>query len=347
MKNLDDALSALRDLIQQDPGNRGLAQVLEVPGRATASLFSLTCQDFARACRNIGETPRPVVGIVTGFTIPVKVGLQGQGRAETDGPLGALFLVRAWMPLGIQVILVTDPCHCQSLRTGLRACGWEHQVPVLALPCTEDFLPPLTHCIALERVGPTHTLASLRAHPETTSDDLDRFICDVPEDRRDRCYTMSGRDITEWTTSSHHLFEGTSSQGTNQIHTIGIGDGGNEIGMGKLPWAVIARNIPRGEQIACRVPTDELILAGVSNWGAYALAVGVSLVRGVPLDDTLFDPDNEHQLLEVLVREGQLIDGVTGQSTATVDALPFDVYIKPLLAMNETRRVSARIQERK
>jgi len=29
------------------------------------------------------------------------------------------------------------------------------------------------------------------------------------------------------------------------------GDGGNEIGMGRLPAGLIARTVPNGEQIAC------------------------------------------------------------------------------------------------
>ena len=48
--------------------------------------------------------------------------------------------------------------------------------------------------------------------------------------------------------------------------------------MGKIPWDVIRRNVPNGGLIACRVPTDHLIVAGVSNWGAYALAAGVALL---------------------------------------------------------------------
>ena len=36
-----------------------------------------------------------------------------------------------------------------------------------------------------------------------------------------------------------------------------------------------------GDLIHCRVPTDHLIVAGVSNWGAYALAAGIYVLRGV------------------------------------------------------------------
>src|SRR5260370_17073462 len=49
---------------------------------------------------------------------------------------------------------------------------------------------------------------------------------------------------------------------------------------GKIPWSVIRRNIPNGGLVACRVPTDHLIVCGVSNWGAYGLAAGVRILTG-------------------------------------------------------------------
>jgi D-glutamate cyclase len=105
--------------------------------------------------------------------------------------------------------------------------------------------------------------------------------------------------------------------------------------MGRLPWALIARNIKHGDQIACRVPTDHLIVAGVSNWGAYALAAGIFVLRGVKPPKDLFDPDRELKILEEMVREGPLVDGVTGKQTATVDGLSWDEYVKPLIRIRE------------
>src|SRR4029078_2382924 len=100
-----------------------------------------------------------------------------------------------------------------------------------------------------------------------------------------------------------------------------IADGANEIVMCRVRWEVIARNIPNGALTACRVPTDHLIVAGVSNWGAYALAAGVALLRGVKLAPALVDPGGERALLQVMVDAGPLVSGVTGQRTATVDGL--------------------------
>jgi hypothetical protein len=187
----------------------------------------------------------------------------------------------------------------------------------------------LTHLIALERVGPSHTSESLQAQPGSSIADIQQFLAEVPAEHHDRCHTMRGRDITSSMSPAHRLFE-VAARKENEIATIGIGDGGNEIGMGKIPWSVIGRNIPNGGMVACRIPTDQLIVCGVSNWGAYGLAAGVRILRKAPKDDDLFDPDREKELLEIMVEKGPLVDGVTGLQTSTVDGLPLDVYFKPL-----------------
>ena len=139
---------------------------------------------------------------------------------------------------------------------------------------------------------------------------------------------MRGRDITRPDLRPAHRLFNHSPDRTCATSTIGIGDGGNEIGMGKIPHETIVKNIPNGDLIHCRVPTDHLIVAGVSNWGAYALAAGVYVLRGVKPPADLFDPDREREILEVMVREGPLVDGVTGKQTATVDGLTWDEYVE-------------------
>ena len=61
--------------------------------------------------------------------------------------------------------------------------------------------------------------------------------------------------------------------------STGIGDGGNECGMGSVRSAVV-KHIPLGEEIGCVVPCDALIAAGVSNWGGWGLITAAEgLVR--------------------------------------------------------------------
>jgi len=147
--------------------------------------------------------------------------------------------------------------------------------------------------------------------------------------RDGNCYTMRGHDITP------HLDLRHSTWTANAIPSIGIGDGGNEVGMGKIPPSTIAANIANGAAIHCIVPADHLIVAGVSNWGAYALAAGLFILRGVMPSATLFDADAELEQLKRMVQAGPLVDGVTGQPTATVDGLSWDEYSKTLKQIQE------------
>ncbi len=352
---VDDRLDALRALVQRDVGGRGLA-------RDPADNLLTRCRDdLAAACRSIAEAPRPVLGVVTGFPI-VSV---DPPRSETDGPLGALFLARALTPLGIAVMIGTDPNCRDALRAGLAACGLEDRVAVVTLPPDDDpdlyagyfecwhrvperAYPDPTHYVAVERVGPSHTPESLAAQG-AGADVLERFRAEVPSEHWDRCHNMRGRDVTDLTRPAHLLFEELSGEGFTEgtrPRTIGIGDGGNEIGMGKVPWDTVRRNIPDGGRIACRVATDHLIVAGVSNWGAYALAAGVlllrkgdaSIFRAEKGSRPLFDADGERDLLRVMVERGPLVDGVTGRPTATVDGLTWEQYAEPLAAMGQLLR---------
>ena len=321
-------LTRIRDLIQEDVNGRGLATV---PGD---NLLTARPRDFALACRGVARRRRPAVGVVTGFWIPTA----DPPAAETDGPLGALFLARALVPLGIHVVLATDPWCVPALRAGLSACGLAADVGVVELGSAAGRGPPesywhsfavragpLTHLIALERVGPSHTPWSMVDQNESTLEDREQFRQEVADEHHDRCHTLRGLDITDRMCPAHRLFELAHAVSPG-IKTIGIGDGGNEIGMGCVPWRVVRANIPRGGVVACRVATDYLVVAGVSNWGAYGLAAGVLHLRKASPAPDLFDVGRERELLRVMVEAGPLVDGVTGKPTLTVDGLPFERY---------------------
>jgi hypothetical protein len=285
----DEKLAAILAAVQTDPGNRGLAR------DPHDNLFTATKGDFEAACRSIAGAPEPHVALSTGFYIP-----HGDPPAyETDGPLGTVFLSRAFRPLGIHTSFEGEDDLEFALLAGPLDAGYREPHRVV---------PQATHHVWIERVG--------RAADG-------------------RCYSMRGRDVTEHHAEFNSLRSPEAVRSLTKFRTIGIGDGGNEIGMGKIHPTTIAKNIPNGERIHCRVPTDHLIVAGVSNWGAYALAAGVYVLRGVKPPADLFDPDREREILEVMVREGPLVDGVTGKQTATVDGLTWDEYAKPLVRIRD------------
>lgn len=299
----DELLDQLLASIQRDVNWRGLAS------DPHDNLFTACRDDFAHACRCIADHPHPSLTVVTGFYIANADPPCG----ETDGPLGALFLARTLPTLGVDVWIATDSFCRRPLEIALERCGLDKNVGNLFETTPggwveeRDSPNTTTHLVALERVGPG----------------VDG-----------RCRNMRGLDITDNTSPAHLLFEEAACR-TPRVATIGIGDGGNEIGMGKIAATTIARNIPNGERIACRTPTDQLIVAGVSNWGAYALAAGVAVLRRQRLPASLFDVERERELLRLMVEQGPLVDGVTARPTVTVDALTFDDYAEPLRRIGE------------
>jgi hypothetical protein len=329
----DAVLREIRDLIQVDVNRRGLATDPQ------ANLINAFPDDFVAACRSIAETPQPSLCIVTGFYIPHAE----PPAAETDGPLGAIFLARALAALDVGVALAADVYCGPALQAGLEASGLGQSVSLFAVPApgsplqlTSTTRMPVTghysHLVALERVGPSHTLESFRAQRGYTRHAENLFRMFTPAASHDCPHSMRGRDLSAHTAPMHLWFEHAARL---SLPTIGIGDGGNEIGMGKIPWDVIRRNVPNGGLIACRVPTDHVIVAGVSNWGAYALAAGVALLRGAKLDSAHFDEQRECELLRIMVEQGPLVDGATGKQTVSVDGLPFEEYVKPLRRIKE------------
>jgi D-glutamate cyclase len=307
---LDERLRTIRDAIQIDVGNRGLAR------DPAHNLLTACPNDLADACRSIANHAAPRVGIVTGFMIPTVDPPTG----ETDGPPGALFLAQALTRLGIPCVLLSDGSGYDALWAGLELLELSQAVTLVDLPMDLDpagvfhSTRPVTHLIAIERSGPSYEFDA------------------IPPEHRARNHTMRGRDLTDLTAPAHLLFEGPRG-----YVTIGIGDGGNEIGMGRVPYPIICKNIPNGELTACRTATDHLIVAGVSNWGAWAIAAGVMLMKG-SVDVSLFQADRELKLLKHLVERGPLVDGKLGEKAASVDGLTFDEYVKPLLQIGDLVR---------
>ncbi len=297
----DEKLAAILAAVQIDPGNRGLAR------DPVDNLFTATAGDFAAACRSIALHPKPILAITTGFFIPTAE----PPTFETDGPLGTVFLLNSLSSEEIQTWAMIDDKLQAAHTCGLFASGWK-EVDCWHLDFWKHILlgagqtdGKRTHLISIEHAG----IAS--------------------DGRR---YSMRGHEIQNHPIPADIFFNNSSRGDTI---TIGIGDGGNEIGMGKIPHETIVKNIPNGDLIHCRVPTDHLIVAGVSNWGAYALAAGIYVLRGVKPPPDLFDPDREQEILEVMVREGPLVDGVTGKHEATVDGLSWEEYVKPLIRIRE------------
>jgi D-glutamate cyclase len=302
-------------IVQADPGHRGLASW------ARANLDSGA---LGRACRALAQAPPAGALIFTGFHIPAAA------APETDGPPGALFLAEVLGRLGFRVALAAEGDCLPALAAGLAFLGLG-DVPLLETPPgeldPEAFLAQAearigacTHLLAVEKAGPSHTPESLRAQEGFRETDLPRFLQEVPPGARGRVHTMFGRDITALTAPVARLFDPAFCR-RHGLTRLGIGDGGNEIGMGRIPWRELATLVPG--PIACATSVDHLLVAGVSNWGAYALGLGTLALRNL---EGGLDPAREKALLDLLVARGGLVDGRLGLRQATVDGLSWEVH---------------------
>jgi hypothetical protein len=227
--------------------------------------------------------------IVTGFVV-------ADGIPETDGPPGAAVLGRALRRLGARVRYTSDPVVLPVLATCLRALGEPEDL--VAYPNGPD-----AAATVLKRERPTHLVAIERPGRGREGDYLN----------------ARGVSVAAWNRPLDELFLLARRRG--RPRTIGVGDGGNEIGMGVVR-ARLAREGALMARIASVVRVDHLVVAGVSNWGAYGVAAQLGRLTGRRL---LHEPAEERRLIEACVAAGA-VDGLTRRAEATVDALDADTH---------------------
>ena len=105
------------------------------------------------------------------------------------------------------------------------------------------------------------------------------------------------------------------------ISTIGIGDGGNEVGMGNF-ISELYDILPDYRECLSVIRTDIAIPADVSNWGGYALVAALSHIWGVWRGHRGGD---ERAMMDALVRSGA-VDGISRRVGFSVDGLPLKFH---------------------
>ncbi|EED35439.1 conserved hypothetical protein [Luminiphilus syltensis NOR5-1B] len=118
-------------------------------------------------------------------------------------------------------------------------------------------------------------------------------------------YNITGKDIS----AEVRPFEPWVDRAPCPV--IAIGDGGNEIGMGSAGKVLETLNI-RPAVSTC----DELVVADVSNWGAYAIIAMAQKLSDIEHHWSI----QPRRLLGMLSAAGS-VDGVTHQNTLTEDGL--------------------------
>src|SRR5262245_45968682 len=146
--------------------------------------------------------------LTTGFTV-------APGQPETDGPPGTAVLGRALRLLGHKVTYVTDEVTVPTLEAALDALG--EPTAVLAFDGAGDAAVAARHVLQSE--APTHLVSVER-----------------PGRARDGDYRNArGVSVKRWNQPLDALFLAAP----RSLITVGIGDGGNEIGMGNVRGRIL------------------------------------------------------------------------------------------------------------
>jgi hypothetical protein len=248
--------------------------------------------------------------LTTGFAL-------GPGLPETDGPPGTAVLGRALRRLGSEVIYVTDAVTVPPLEAALKVLGESADIVTFhataagagetARRLLAEYAPAFL--VAVERPGRTAKGDYLSMHAES---------------------------VRDWNGPLDALFLAGAPRGGRRPVTIGVGDGGNEIGMGNV-HARVARVSAMARRFVSVVTVDHLVVAGTSNWGAYGIVAELSRLAG---RDLLHSSDEEQAMVVACVQAGA-VDGVTRRAEPTVDRLPSGAHTGIL----ELLRVAATVEE--
>ncbi|XP_031212058.1 D-glutamate cyclase, mitochondrial isoform X2 [Mastomys coucha] len=237
----------LESTIAIDPGNRGIGHLL-------------LKDELLQAALSLSHASS--ILITTGFPTH----FNHEPPEETDGPPGAIALAAFLQVLGKETAIVVDQralnLHMKIVEDAVKQGVLKTPVPLLtyqgrSMEDAQAFLckdgdpksPRFDHLVAIERAG--------RAADGNY-------------------YNARKMNIKHLVDPIDDIF--LAAQKIPGISSTGIGDGGNELGMGRVKEAV-KKYIRNGDVIACDVEADFAIIAGVSNWGGYALACALYILN--------------------------------------------------------------------
>ena len=117
---------------------------------------------------------------------------------------------------------------------------------------------------------------------------------------------MRSMDISSDTARLDHMF-------LQHPRSVGIGDGGNEIGMGLLAQEI--QTVPSLPDSPATTATSRLVVCSVSNWGGYGVVTALSRLVGRNL---LPSVEDELALIRRAVDFGA-VEGMSGERKYVVD----------------------------
>lgn len=268
--------------------------------------------------------PESTVLFLTGFMVPPWI------RGETDGPPGTAVLARFLnLGLGVTPVIITDREQKGIVAETCKAAGLyvsENIDRVKGIPTR-----------ALIDYFPINEEKAKRKAQEVLDKYNPSIIIAIERpgyNEKGVYHSRSGIDISPVTGKCDYIVELARDKG---ITTIGMVDGGNEIGCGlildtvkKYVLNATKCRCPCGAGIAAVTATDILIPAFISNWAAYGVEAALALILNRP--DLMHDGESEKRIIDGCVRGGGTSSPL-GTAEPLIDGLPnkYNVYIVELL----------------
>jgi hypothetical protein len=260
--------------------------------------------------------PGDVVVIATG--LPTYPWFSG----EQDGPVGAATLARALLlGLAVRPVIVTEAIHVEMCRAAVRGAGLYARGldEALRLPTTAGVLPFPTD--SAEAAREADRLLQ-RAHPQAM------IAIERPgANEHGHYHGAKGFRLTDHCAKVDVLFEKGKAAG---VYTVGIGDGGNELGCAIIRDTVVARvpyaakcQCPCGGTVVPAFVPDHLILTAISNWGAYGIAAALALL--LDRREVLHSREVDRRVHELCAAAEANNDG-PGLLDPGTDAVPTEIH---------------------
>ncbi|MNF58363.1 hypothetical protein D3C84_399150 [compost metagenome] len=248
--------------------------------------------------------PNQPIVIATGFP-------EGGGVPETDGPIGAALLARAlFLGLGVMTVIVIDEDWVEMMEATCRGAGLAPRLlPASGKAEAIEYLRPIYIKPVSEEKNACHRAADdlLDITQPSLLLSIERPGCNS----NGLYHGLGGRPLDGMVGDLDYLFNKAKSRG---IMTLGIGDGGNELGMG-----VIAKELPTfsPKAVDCGTPgrggvgavtaADWLVISNISNWGATGIVAALSALLENPF--VFHEPEIETRSTELCIAHGG-VDGM-------------------------------------
>ena len=242
------------------------------------------------------------VALVTGIVVEKLL-----PKGEVDGPVGAAVLGRALSRLGHGVDFLMEEEMDDVARMLIEKLGFEANVVHTTNRSPEDLARWADHydvAVTVEKLG---------------------------RNREGVRHSVMGSPLAK--TGDYYIDDFIEAMTHKGKLTVGIGDGGNEIGFGKI-YEDVRRVVAFGADCGCpcgggtatTTATQYLFPAAISNYGAYALTTALALGAGEP--ELLVDGETVRELVEGCVALGCLDGGTVDPDFIGDDGVPIDAVMR-------------------